>query len=618
MLNKVNFNIGLKLIWVSLFCTVPVLIIVGIILAGQQKLLLENSVNASLDNTLNFAKDAINQDFYHLKNEARSIATDPKLRRALDVASSRGISSRLNYIAKIRPEINYVLLIDNTESIFSATTSNYANEAMGSEVLLGRTISSHPLFANVFEKEASISAPAKDPFLSELSLPLGYSQWIIAPVIVRGKTNGWIVLSYKFEQTMAEFLQKLVDRLQNLNYAALSSSIINQQQQVIATTSKQQPNSLTRQIKITLGNAEFKLLVNFDQKQVLMPLEQQQQTTFIAFTLLILTLSLTLFLAVKKILIAPLNTLNTTVLKFSAGELSYRVPISGSDELNVLGQTFNTMATQIASTHEYLETQVEFRTKELSSAAKQLENKNTALKKYTHELERSNKELNDFAYVASHDLKAPLRGIVQLINWIEEDIEDSLEEQTKEYIVLMHSRINRLEKLLDDLLAYSRVGRLHGDFNKVAFKSFITDIFQLLEPPENFNLVYQGDIQAFYTLSVPLEQVLRNLINNAIKHHNKKQGTITVSAELTGNCYSFSVIDDGPGIVPEQHQRIFEIFQTLKPRDEVEGSGMGLAIIKKLLETYNQKVKVNSDGLTGTTMQFYWPHEKTLRKLINE
>jgi len=240
------------------------------------------------------------------------------------------------------------------------------------------------------------------------------------------------------------------------------------------------------------------------------------------------------------------------------------------------------------------------------------------LQKYTLELERSNKELNEFAYVASHDLKAPLRGIMQLAQWIEEDIKENIEDQTKEYLSLMQNRVTRLERLLDDLLAYSRIGRKHGDFKEINIKALVEDIFHLIDPPTGFRLTCGENLPTLVTLSVPLEQIFRNLIGNAIKHHNSEEGSIQIEAEVTNSGFVFTVSDDGPGIEVAQHKRVFEIFKTLKPRDEVEGSGMGLAIVKKLLDSYKSDINIESDGVRGTKMRFTWPTENELRSVIHD
>ena len=257
-----------------------------------------------------------------------------------------------------------------------------------------------------------------------------------------------------------------------------------------------------------------------------------------------------------------------------------------------------------------------YKEKEAETLAHQITEKE--LQKYTRELERSNKELNDFAYVASHDLKAPLRGIMQLATWIEEDLEGKLEEQTKEYLHLMHNRSLRLEQLLNDLLAYSRVDRQHGTIKSVDIAALAEELFRLLSPPPGFTLVCDGQLPCINTLAVPLELILRNLINNAIKHHHHDNGSLHLSVQTTAEGFDFTLSDDGPGIPPEHHERIFGIFQTLKPRDEVEGSGMGLALVRKLLDYYHCRIRVKSDGLQGTSMIFSWPSEQRIRSFMNE
>jgi hypothetical protein len=225
----------------------------------------------------------------------------------------------------------------------------------------------------------------------------------------------------------------------------------------------------------------------------------------------------------------------------------------------------------------------------------------------TDELKRSNKDLNDFAYVASHDLKAPLRGIMQLASWIEEDVEDSASEETKSHLALLQSRTARLEKLLDDLLTYSRIGNHLGDIEQTDVKELVQTLFQLLDPPPEFELKLDDQLPIFNTLSTPLEVIFRNLIGNAIKHHDRPNGIISISAIECDSYYQFSIANDGPGIDPKHHEQIFEMFKTLRPRDEVEGSGMGLSIIKKMLDYHGQKISVSSSGERGVSFSFSWP-----------
>jgi PAS domain S-box-containing protein len=223
------------------------------------------------------------------------------------------------------------------------------------------------------------------------------------------------------------------------------------------------------------------------------------------------------------------------------------------------------------------------------------------------ELRRSNQELEHFAYIASHDLKAPLRGITQLATWIEEDLTHVLEPDTRQKMALLYGRVRRLEAFLDDLLQYSRVGRGAEVVKRVNTHVLVTDIVTLLSPPEAFSIIVADTLPTFDTAEEPLWQVFMNLIGNAIKHHDRPTGQVEVAVQDQGEWYEFRVTDDGPGIPSAFHTKIFQMFQTLRPRDEVEGSGMGLAIAKKVVEAQGGMIRVESDAVQrGTTLRFTW------------
>ena len=228
---------------------------------------------------------------------------------------------------------------------------------------------------------------------------------------------------------------------------------------------------------------------------------------------------------------------------------------------------------------------------------------------YMAELERSNNDLAQFARIASHDLKAPLRGIAQLISWIEEDLKTDDHSQIQPNIDMIQNRIVRLERLLNDLLTFSHVGRRKESCRKIAVEPMVREIFEISHPPKGFKLVLEGELPEMDTLAAPFELILRNLIANAIKHHGDEKGTITVSgkaAEKEG-FYEFSVSDDGQGIDPKYHKKVFEMFSSLRPKDEVEGTGMGLSIVEKILRTYGGEIYLESVVGEGTTLRFLWP-----------
>lgn len=239
-----------------------------------------------------------------------------------------------------------------------------------------------------------------------------------------------------------------------------------------------------------------------------------------------------------------------------------------------------------------------------------VEERTAELRAKTHELAHSNRELEQFAYVASHDLKAPLRGVDSLVKWIEEDLTDVLNEDTRTHIALLRARVTRLNGLLDDLLSYSRVGRLENSREMVDVKRLIDDILEVAPPPCGVSVSARGDLPVFETQKAPLEQVLRNLIGNAVKHHEPDGGRVEVSSLDAVDGYEFTVADDGPGIEPRFREKVFQMFQTLRPRDEVEGSGMGLAIVKKLIEHQGGKVRLGP-GLDSKGVAFHFDWKKT-------
>jgi len=238
------------------------------------------------------------------------------------------------------------------------------------------------------------------------------------------------------------------------------------------------------------------------------------------------------------------------------------------------------------------------------------------LQDHQKELERSNKSLEAFAYVASHDLKAPLRGIRQLTTWLEEDIQDNNMASVPDTTQKIKVRIKRMEALLDDLLAYSRVEKMQGFFKKIDLNEVVLDLFTMNNIKPGIAIEIVKTLPVFETYATPLEHVINNLLSNAIKHHDKSEGFITVSSrEIGKDWYELSIADDGPGIDPQFHQRIFNMFQTLKPRDEVEGSGMGLALVKKIVEQFGGSVGVESDS-RGSRFYFTWPQLMPQEKVI--
>lgn len=229
------------------------------------------------------------------------------------------------------------------------------------------------------------------------------------------------------------------------------------------------------------------------------------------------------------------------------------------------------------------------------------------LRAYTQDLEKINKELDQFAYVVSHDLKAPLRAINNLSLWIEEDIQDQLTGETKDQFKMLRGRVHRMESLINGILNYSRAGRMRTSPVKIELSEFIPDLINLLGTPQHFKVDIQPDLPILHTEKVALEQVFSNFISNAIKYNSNPEPVLGIHWQDEGKFWRFSVSDNGPGIDKEYHDKIFVIFQTLNARDKVESTGVGLAIVKKIIEDKGGKCWVESALGVGSTFHFTWP-----------
>jgi signal transduction histidine kinase len=239
-------------------------------------------------------------------------------------------------------------------------------------------------------------------------------------------------------------------------------------------------------------------------------------------------------------------------------------------------------------------------------ARRQEEHRAEELARLARALEASNRELDQFAYVASHDLKAPLRGIANLSQWIEDDLADRFTEESHEHMRLLRGRVHRMEALIDGILQYSRAGRTHDQPERVDTAALVDDVVDLLAPAQEVQVVVHPEMPVLVTERLPLQQVFLNLVGNAVKYGGP-HARVDVSARVEGGVWEFTVRDDGPGIAPEYHERIFAIFQTLQARDKVEGTGIGLSIVKKLVESRGGRVRVESAAGRGAAFHFQWP-----------
>jgi signal transduction histidine kinase/CheY-like chemotaxis protein len=282
-----------------------------------------------------------------------------------------------------------------------------------------------------------------------------------------------------------------------------------------------------------------------------------------------------------------------------------------SDEIELLDKLSVQLAIAIqqAELLDNLQRELEIRKQaenSLKEKAIELEWSNRELLKITSLLKNRNRELDHFAYVTSHDLKAPLRAISNLATWLSEDLEGQIPAENQQQLELMQSRVKRMDGLIQGLLEYSRVGRQNIPVTVVNLSELINEAIDFLSPPPEFKIEVPPNLPTLTTQALSLQQVFTNLISNAIKYHPQQQGKITILVEEQEQFYQFGVQDDGLGIDPQYHDRIFTIFQTLQARDSIESTGIGLSIVKKIVESQGGKIWVESQLGEGATFYFTW------------
>ena len=236
--------------------------------------------------------------------------------------------------------------------------------------------------------------------------------------------------------------------------------------------------------------------------------------------------------------------------------------------------------------------------------AAEIDRLNTLVTQMMALIDRRNREIDQFTYTISHDLKAPLRAVTNLSQWIEDDLMGELAQESSEQLQLLRTRVSRMEALIDGLLFYSRISRMEVSIERVAVVELVAKIVNLLAPPAGFTIEIDPGLPTLDTKCWSLQQVLSQLIDNAIVHHHRDNGNIQISSQPLAEGYEFTVTDDGPGIPPAQHEFVFGIFNTLGKK--ADSTGMGLAIVKKIVETEGGKIEISSALGAGTQLRFTW------------
>ena len=234
----------------------------------------------------------------------------------------------------------------------------------------------------------------------------------------------------------------------------------------------------------------------------------------------------------------------------------------------------------------------------------------TERKRSEHRLREANAQLEEFSYVAAHDLRSPVRGIANLVDFILEDYGDSAPDGLIVNIKRIRDRVASMERLIEDLLSYARSGKHTTKLEPIDLGAMIEEICLTNPPPEGAHLALGLASQPFEGARTPLLTTIRNLFANAVKHHDKDRMSIAIKSRDEGDYVVIDVADDGPGIPEAAHERVFKLFQTLSS-SEKKGSGLGLAVAQRLVSGHGGRLHlVSTDGVRGCTFRIWWPRFK--------
>ncbi|HEX8548302.1 MAG TPA: ATP-binding protein [Cytophagaceae bacterium] len=330
------------------------------------------------------------------------------------------------------------------------------------------------------------------------------------------------------------------------------------------------------------------LVTKIDRQEALIPVQAFKAISFYIGCFSVIILILISFIIAEN-LVRPINIISSTALKISEGDLQQRVSIHSKNELGDLASSFNSMTESLVLTQQRLEEKLS-------------------------ELDRSNVALEKFAYIVSHDLKAPLHSISSLAEIISMELKDKASPETNQLISMLHMKVKQMHELINGILAYSKVGvDIDSQKERVDLQQIIDEVREAIVSTKNVDVHIETALPELYIERVLIFQLFQNLISNGIKYNYNDEIKIAIGWTDKESDHLFFVRDNGIGIPEEYYEKIFDIFQTLQSKNS-DSTGIGLSIVKKIVETKGGKIWVESTVNKGSTFFFTLPKEtpKTL------
>lgn len=315
-------------------------------------------------------------------------------------------------------------------------------------------------------------------------------------------------------------------------------------------------------------------------------------------------LTSTLGWLVGRRLAAPITRLTAASERIAGGDLSCRVDITSNDEVGTLADSFDRMTGALQKTITSLDGEIAVRKK----AEDALEVLNNDLQSTVQRLSQANRELREFAYIAAHDLKAPVRAIGSLADMISNDCRDTLNGQSRQQLDMLVQRTERMNEFISGILRYVTLAHAAVQKERVDMNEVVKDAMeQVGAPRETIEITVEDKLPVVAGHRTHLTQVFQNLLDNAVKYMDKPKGRIRIGCVDRDGYWQISVADNGLGIDQRDFDRIFQIFQTLNRRDKIEATGIGLSIVRKIVEQHGGRVWVESKPGEGSTFLFTLP-----------
>lgn len=333
-------------------------------------------------------------------------------------------------------------------------------------------------------------------------------------------------------------------------------------------------------------------------------------TWVIFFDALIISILLAIFGA--RVISRPINMLRDNIEHTNVESLSVVINpelMAAKDEVGDLARSFSSLVIKLRATTVFRD--------ELLAEVERRKQSEDQLHQTANRLEESNRELDQFAYIASHDLRAPLRAIENIAEWIQQDCADILPENSRTHLGLLKSRVRRLDSLISGILEYSRAGKIQTAPETICLNLLVSEIIESLLPPPNIEVVIDNHLPTIFDNRAAITQVFLNIINNAIKYCDKPEGHVHIGYEEMQKHYQFYISDNGVGIDSKFYDKIFEIFQTLQDKDSSDSTGIGLSIVKKIVSSQGGTIWLKSELGVGSTFYFTWPKSIVDKKTVS-